>query len=203
LALTDGSSFSTTSAPPSTLVILKGRLPRTTTRLVSASPTRTVPRFRFPGATDRAARTVASTTTGTVGLLGSFVLKRGGRAARDPAEGLKAQGQMVRRGQPALETGRQAVGRHNIEADAGQQHHARGLCLSISDRQGLKDRDFARDVEVMDLLLQAGVGHRPRGVGERPGAVQDGRHAADAFLDRGRVVQAEDAVLQAKFPGQP
>ena len=56
---------------------------------------------------------------------------RGG-AAREPARRLEAEGEVGGGGQAPLEVRGQAVGRHHVEAAAGQQHHARRARASAS-----------------------------------------------------------------------
>ena len=84
--------------------------------------------------------------------------------------------QVGRAGQPAGEPCRQAVGRHDVEADPGQQHPPRlaGLIATVVDR--FEDSHLAGDVQVVGAGLETRPDHRPAGAHERPGAV---KHGAD------------------------
>jgi hypothetical protein len=52
-------------------------------------------------------------------------------------------------GQPALEVGGKAVGRNDVEADAGQDHHARRPRLAVQGRVRLEHADLGGDVQVV------------------------------------------------------
>jgi hypothetical protein len=71
-------------------------------------------------------------------------------ASRNGAKGLKTQGEPIGRRKPPLEMGRQTVGRHDVEADAWEQHYLRRFGLMISGGEGFEHPNFARNIQVMN-----------------------------------------------------
>ena len=89
--------------------------------------------------------------------------------------------EMGRRRQLAFQHGRQAIGGHDVEADAGNGDDA-GVPDFLAARVDVfEHRDFAGDVEIVRSGAQARGEHRPAGGGERTRAVQ---HRCDAFKVR-------------------
>src|SRR5262245_33356133 len=93
---------------------------------------------------------------------------------------------------------REAVGRHNVESDSGQQHDARLRCLGVTLRQRFEHVDLARDVEVVRARSQTDVSHRLASGGEWASDVQYDIDLAERGVEPGRVRELEGAVLQAE-----
>ena len=95
--------------------------------------------------------------------------------------------------------GGEAIGGHDVEADAGEQHDARFLRLGVARGEGFEDRDLAGDVEVMRLGADAGVGHR---LGRRRERAREVEHGVDRF-ERGVELRffakVEGAPFQTEF----
>ena len=94
-------------------------------------------------------------------------------------------------GQAALQVRRQAVARHDIEADARQQRDASRLGFGVPCGEGLEDLDFPGDVEVVNAIAETGVRHGSRGRRKRTG---DAEHDGDVLQSRvnaGRVGKIE------------
>ena len=98
---------------------------------------------------------------------------------------------------------REAIGRNDVEADAGHQHDPARLRLGVLRLQRLIDREFAGDVEIMGARAQAGARQRLGGVFERPGAVQNDGDALQRAVDRLGVRQVERAALKAERSRDP
>lgn len=90
----------------------------------------------------------------------------------------------------------EAVGRHHVHSDTGEQHHARPHRLVVTSAQGFENLDFAREVEVVHAAAEARVDHRFRRAAERAGAVRDGPHAVDTAIDGRCVIEREHTALK-------
>ena len=123
--------------------------------------------------------------------------RRALRARRQSGGADRPEGEPQPRGgrQPPLQVQRQAIGRSDVEANAGHQHDAARLRLGVLGLQRLIDRDFAGNVEIMGAGAQARARHRLGGVFERPGAVQNDRDALQRAVDRPGVRETEGAAL--------
>jgi len=121
------------------------------------------------------------------------------RAAGEPTDRMERQHQMRRARKPALEVRGEAVRRDDVEADAREQHHARGARFRIARGELLEDVDLAGDVEVVDPGAQARVGHRPERADERAGTVEDDRHALQAVVDRTGIVKSEGPMIEPEL----
>ena len=101
--------------------------------------------------------------------------------------------------QRGLEPRGDAVGRDHVEPHAGADHDARLARAVVQGARGLEHADFAGDVEVVGLRREAGLQHRRRGGGERPGAMQDEPHAFEPAFHGSGVVEREHAVVEPQF----
>ena len=72
----------------------------------------------------------------------------------------------------------EAVARHDVEPDAGQERYVLRLRFSVPSGEGLEHIDFAGDVEVVDAIAEAGVSHRFRRRRER---ARDAKHDRDVL----------------------
>ena len=96
----------------------------------------------------------------------------------------------------------EAVGRHDVEAGAGEQHDACGLGLGVSIGEGLKNGDLAGDVEVVGSGADAGVGDGFGGVAEWASAAEDRGDVCEGGVDLGWFVDAEDGVAEVELGGE-
>ena len=103
--------------------------------------------------------------------------------------------------QAALQMRGKAVARDDIEADAGQQHHASRLGFGVARGEGLEDVDFPGDVEVMRAIAQTGVRHRSRGRRKRPGGAEHDGDILESRVNAGRVGKIERPGGEAERPG--
>jgi hypothetical protein len=117
----------------------------------------------------------------------------GGRPARSAASRREREREVRRVGQARLQVRGQAVRRHDVEADAGEEEDAGRPRLRVAGGEGLEHRDLAGDVEVMSARAQAAVHHRTVRVRERARAVEHDRHVLERAVDRIRVVEVEGA----------
>ena len=92
---------------------------------------------------------------------------------------------------------RKTIGRNHVEADARKQHDAASFRSRVPRLKRLEDGDLAGDVEIVDAGAQAGFDERLGGVFEGPGAVQHDRDIFQRAVDRGWIVEPEDAALEA------
>jgi len=92
--------------------------------------------------------------------------------------------------------GREAVRGHDVEAHAGEQHHAGRLGLVAPLVDGLEDGELAGDVEIVGPGPQTGVDHRFPGPRERPGAVEDGGRLRQQHVKHVRFVQRRDLEIE-------
>ena len=80
----------------------------------------------------------------------------------------------------------EAVARHDVEANSGQQHHALPLGLGIAQRHRLKDVNFPRDVEIVNSVADTRSRHWPRRRGKRAGDTEYDRNVPERRIkDRG------------------
>ena len=93
--------------------------------------------------------------------------------------------------QSALQMRGEAVARHDVEADAGQERHASRLGFGVPRGEGLEDVDFPGDVEVVDAIAETGVGHRSRRRRKRTGDAEHDRNVLSAGVNAGRVGKIE------------
>ena len=94
---------------------------------------------------------------------------------------------------------RQAIGRGDVETDAGKQHDATGLRFSVLGVKRLEDRDFAGDVEIRNARAETRARQRFGRPLERPGAVENDRRALEHPRRRPNVREAESAALDPEL----
>ena len=130
-------------------------------------------------------------------------LDRGPRgAAARRSQRVEAEREIGRIGQLRCKRRSQAIGRHDVEADAGTQHDARAAGIGILRVGGLEYVDLAGDVEVVRACREAGRDHRRRGRGERARAMQHRTAIRQRVGQRRRIIQAQRAPGQPEFAGQ-
>jgi len=86
-----------------------------------------------------------------------------------------------------------AICRYDIEPYARNERHAQLPCLSIELEGLLKNRDLARNVEVVDPFLEASLDQRPCCLDKRPCRVQHGLVALERGIQGLWVVKRRDA----------
>ena len=101
-----------------------------------------------------------------------------------------------------LEHRRQTIGRHDIETGTRSDHDAGMPGLLVHAMAMFKHIDLAGDVEIVDMLAQAGVPQRLAGTGERAGAVEQDAHAIEIAIDFMGIVEFEHTPGQLERPGQ-
>ena len=109
---------------------------------------------------------------------------------------------MGRARQLPLDVRRQAVGRDNVEARSGKQHHTRLARFGIAHGEALENGDLAGNVEVVRPGREARVHHRPRGPREGTGAVDDEGRPAEPLAQRGSVIEAEAPRFESQLARQ-
>src|SRR4029079_480317 len=92
-----------------------------------------------------------------------------------------------------------AVGRHDIEADAGTQHDLRTMRLVFDAVRQLEDFDLTGDVEIVNVRGETALHHRPCRRGERSRAMQDSSHAIECTNQRGVIVEREHCALATEL----
>ena len=90
------------------------------------------------------------------------------------------------------------VARHDVEADAGQEHDSSRLGVGVARREGLENLNFSCDVEVVNAIAETGVRHRPRRRRERSGDIEHHRGAFDRRIKAGGVAKVESLCGEAK-----
>ena len=84
-----------------------------------------------------------------------------------------------------------AVGRHDVEPDAGTEHDFRAMRLLVDAVRQLEDVDLAGDVEIVNVRGETALHHLPRCSGERSCAMQDRCHPVERTHQRSVVVESE------------
>ena len=124
-------------------------------------------------------------------------------AAELAALGIEGEGELGGVGEGPGQPGGQAVARHHVEADAGDERDAR-LARRLALRQHrLEDGDLAGDVQVVGAGREAGRDHRRAGVDERAGAVEDGLDAVELGGRRLRGRRGRRRGSEPQLPRQP
>jgi|SRR5271165_188846 len=93
----------------------------------------------------------------------------------------------------------EAIGRNYVEADARKQHDAARFRLPVPRLKRLVDGDLAGDVEIVGAGAQAAFDERLGCVFEGPGAVQHDRDIFQRAVDRGGIIEPEDAALEVSL----
>lgn len=117
--------------------------------------------------------------------------ERPGGASGHLVESPDRDGEGARAGKAPDEVRGQAVRGDDVETGGGEEHHARvprGRAERVEDGER---GHLARDVEVVDPLVDAGFRHGRGGAREWPGAVHDGGGAADPASQRLGVGEGE------------
>jgi hypothetical protein len=116
--------------------------------------------------------------------------------------GLKAQCQLIRFGQCGIEHQYYAIGRCDVESDARAQDNAGCFRIRIRAMGALENIDLAGYVEIVNLDGQACLHQHIRGLGKRPGTIQNETDTSKARLDIGRRVEREQLRGKAQISGQ-
>ena len=89
-----------------------------------------------------------------------------------------------------------------LKPTPGQITISSSLCFGVAAVRRKKDVDLAGDIEIVSLIVQAGVNHRRTGGCERAGTVRYDRHIRQRRYSRRRIINVKDPCGQTEFGGQ-
>ena len=171
----------------------------TTARTPPRPPVAEVDRIVLPGALGR----VAFPRRTRSPYCSSSIAVRCVPAGARRTDGLEREPQPRGGWKPPLQMQRQAIGRNDVEADAGQEHHAARLGRRVPGLKRLVDGNLAGEVEIVGVRAHAAFGEGLGGVFEWPRAVQHDGDVLQRAVDRGGIFEPEGAPLHPGPAGDP
>jgi len=96
--------------------------------------------------------------------------------------------------------GHEAVARHHVEADAGQEHDLSRFRFGVPRGEGLENINFAGDVEVVNTVAETGIRYRARRRRKRTGDIEHHRNAFDRSIHPSAIAEIKRSRVEAERP---